>query len=138
MKHGVRHKKLNRTTSHRLAMLRNMVTSVLQHERITTTVPKAKAARPLVERVITLGKKGGVANVRLAAKTVRDRQVLEKVFGPLKERFASRAGGYTRIVRAGSRRGDATQMAILELVDRVAPVKQVDAAGDANVEKAAK
>src|SRR5258706_5802528 len=118
MEHRVGYRKLQRTTAHRLAMLRNMVTSLIQHERITTTIPRAKEARRMAERVITLGKKGGLHNVRLASQTVKDRVLLQKLFGELKERYAKRAGGYTRILRTGFRRGDATEMAILELVDR--------------------
>jgi large subunit ribosomal protein L17 len=118
MEHRVGYRKLQRTTAHRLAMLRNMVTSLITHERITTTIPRAKEARRMAERVITLGKKGGLHNVRLASRTVKDREVLQKIFGELKERYAKRAGGYTRILRTGFRRGDATEMAILELVDR--------------------
>src|SRR5262245_32928158 len=118
MEHRVGYRKLQRTTAHRLAMLRNMVTSLIEHERITTTIPRAKEARRMAERVITLGKKGGLHNVRLASRTVKDRELLKKVFGELKDRYAERAGGYTRILRTGFRRGDATEMAILELVDR--------------------
>lgn len=118
MRHKVGHRKLQRPTAHRMAMLRNMVTSLLQHERITTTVPKAKEARKMAEKVITLGKKGGVHNVRLAQRIVKDRVILEKVFGELKDRYAKRAGGYTRLMRGGFRRGDAADVAILELVDR--------------------
>lgn len=118
MRHKVAHRKLGRTTSHRRAMLRNMVTSLLEHERITTTLPKAKEARAMAEKMITLGKRGGLANVRLAARTIADREVLKKVFSDLKDRYASRQGGYTRIIRTGFRRGDAVDMAILELVDR--------------------
>ncbi|HYV48183.1 MAG TPA: 50S ribosomal protein L17 [Myxococcaceae bacterium] len=118
MRHKKGQRKLQRTTSHRLAMLSNMVTSLLQHERIETTIPKAKEARPIAERMITLGKRGGLSNVRLAARTVRSKAVLTKVFGELAKRFAERKGGYTRITRTGFRRGDAAQMAILELVDR--------------------
>jgi large subunit ribosomal protein L17 len=120
MRHRVGHRKLQKTTSHRLAMLDNMVTSLLEHEAIRTTVPKAKEARRLAERIITLGKRGGLSNVRLAERTVRSRVVLQKVFGELKERYASRPGGYTRIVRLGHRTGDAAEMALLELVDRPA------------------
>lgn len=109
-------------------MLNNMVTSLLEHERIETTLPKAKEARRLAERIITLGKRGGLSNVRLAARTVKSKEVLEKVFGPLKERYASRPGGYTRIVHLGFRRGDAADMALLELVDRPAAGEKV--AGD--------
>ena len=118
MRHGVAGRKLNRNSSHRKAMLGNMVASLLEHERIHTTVPKAKEARRLAERIITLGKKGGLHNVRLAERTLHDRKLLQKVFGELKERYASRAGGYTRIVRTGFRQGDAAEMAFLELVDR--------------------
>ena len=118
MRHRVGHRKLQKTTPHRLAMLDNMVTSLLEHEAIKTTVPKAKEARRLAERIITLGKRGGLSNVRLAERSVRSRAVLQKVFGELKERYASRPGGYTRIVRLGHRTGDAAEMALLELVDR--------------------
>ncbi|MBL8953303.1 MAG: 50S ribosomal protein L17 [Myxococcaceae bacterium] len=118
MEHRVGYRKLQRTTAHRLAMLRNMVTSLIEHERITTTIPRAKEARRMAERVITLGKKGGLHNVRLASQTVKDRALLQKLFGELKDRYAKRAGGYTRILKTGFRRGDATEMAILELVDR--------------------
>lgn len=118
MRHRVGQRKLQRSTEHRLAMLKNMVSSLLEHERIETTVPKAKEARPLAERIITLGKRGGLANVRLAERTVRNRAVLTKVFGELKERYAERPGGYTRIIRLGFRRGDNAEVAALELVDR--------------------
>jgi large subunit ribosomal protein L17 len=120
MRHKVGQRKLHRTTPHRLAMLNNMVTSLLEHEAIKTTVPKAKEARRLAERIITLGKRGGLSNVRLAERNVRSRAVLQKVFGELKERYATRPGGYTRIVRLGFRTGDAAEMALLELVDRPA------------------
>src|SRR5688572_5552881 len=120
MEHRVGYRKLQRTTAHRLAMLRNMVTSLIEHERITTTIPRAKEARRMAERVITLGKKGGLHNVRLASHTVKNRVLLQKLFGELKDRYAKRAGGYTRILRTGFRKGDATEMAILELVDRPA------------------
>ncbi len=118
MKHRVGHRKLQRDTSHRIAMLKNMVASLLEHERITTTVPKAKEARRMAERVITLGKRGGLHNVRQAERIVRNRVLLQKVFGELKTRYATRAGGYTRLMRAGFRKGDAADIAILELVDR--------------------
>ncbi len=118
MEHKVGNRKLQRTTAHRLAMLKNMVTSLIEHERITTTVPKAKEARKMAEKVITLGKKGGLHNVRLAQRIVKDRVLLEKIFGELKTRYATRQGGYTRLMRGGFRRGDAADIAILELVDR--------------------
>jgi large subunit ribosomal protein L17 len=99
-------------------MLSNMVTSLLRHEAITTTVPRAKEARRVAEKIITLGKHGGLHNVRQANRWVRDREVLQKVFGELKDRYAKRQGGYTRILRTEIRSGDAAQMALLELVDR--------------------
>lgn len=120
MRHKVGQRKLHRTTSHRLAMLNNMVTSLLEHQAIRTTLPKAKEARKMAERIITLGKRGGLSNVRLAAKTVKDRDVLQKVFSEYKDRYANRPGGYTRIIRLGFRKGDAAEMALLELVDRPA------------------
>jgi large subunit ribosomal protein L17 len=118
MRHKVANRKLNRTTSHRLAMLRNMVTSLLEHEAIRTTIPKAKEARPLAERIITLGKRGGLHNLRMAERMVKDKDVLRKVFTDLKDRYEKRPGGYTRIIRLGFRAGDATEVALLELVDR--------------------
>ncbi|NTX07846.1 50S ribosomal protein L17 [Myxococcus sp. CA051A] len=133
MRHKVGQRKLHRTTSHRLAMLNNMVTSLLEHQAIRTTVPKAKEARKLAERIITLGKRGGLSNVRLAARTVKDRDVLQKVFSEYKDRYATRPGGYTRIIRLGFRRGDAAEMALLELVDR--PEKKATPAADAPAEE---
>lgn len=118
MRHGVAGRKLNRTTSHRKAMLGNMVQSLLEHERIHTTVPKAKEARKIAEKIITLGKKGGLHNVRLAERMIKNRPLLQKVFGELKDRYAARNGGYTRIIRTGFRVGDAAETAFLELVDR--------------------
>lgn len=117
MRHGVAGRKLSRTSAHREAMIDNMVTSLLRHERIRTTVPKAKEARKAAEKVITLGKKGSLHNRRNAAKVVNDKDVLSKLFGPLAERFAARSGGYTRIIRLGNRLGDNAEMAFLELVD---------------------
>ena len=137
MRHGVAGRKLNRTTSHRKAMLGNMVASLLEHERIHTTVPKAKEARRLAERIITLGKKGGLHNVRLAERTIRDRKLLQKVFGELKDRFAARPGGYTRIVRTGFRQGDAAEMAFLELVERAERPSEEPEAKDAGKKKKA-
>jgi large subunit ribosomal protein L17 len=126
MRHRVGHRKLQKTTPHRLAMLDNMVTSLLEHEAIKTTVPKAKEARRLAERIITLGKRGGLSNVRLAERNVRNRAVLQKVFGELKDRYATRPGGYTRIIRLGFRTGDAAEMALLELVDRPAKAEKAE------------
>jgi large subunit ribosomal protein L17 len=128
MRHHVAKRKLNRTTSHRMAMLRNMVTSLLQHEAIRTTVPKAKEARSIAEKIITLGKHGGLHNIRLAERTVKDKDVLSKVFSELKDRYQKRPGGYTRITRLGYRAGDAVEVALLELVDR--PEKPAAAEGE--------
>src|SRR5215469_2006532 len=124
MRHRVAFRKLNRTSSHRLAMLGNMVCSLLEHEAIQTTLPKAKEARRVAERIITLGKRGGLDNVRRAARTIRDKSLLRKVFGDLKDRYAERPGGYTRIVRLGYRPGDSAEVALLELVDRVVEEKE--------------
>jgi len=135
MRHRNGQKKMQRNTSHRLAMLNNMVTSLLEHEAIRTTLPKAKEARKMAERIITLGKRGGLGNVRLAAKTVKDRVVLQKVFSEFKERYATRPGGYTRIVKLGFRRGDAAEMALLELVDR--PAKAAPSGEEKPAEKKA-
>lgn len=122
MRHLVGHRKLQRDTAHRLAMLNNMVTSLVEHGAIKTTLPKAKEARKLAEKIITLGKKGGLHNIRLAGRVVKNRELLQKIFGEYAERYANRPGGYTRIVKLGFRRGDAAEMALLELVDRPAKV----------------
>ena len=137
MRHKVGQRKLHRTTSHRLAMLNNMVTSLLEHQAIKTTLPKAKEARKMAERIITLGKRGGLSNVRLASKVVKNKDVLQKVFSEYKDRYATRPGGYTRIVKLGFRRGDAAEMALLELVDRPAkPAKGTEATEQSTEETA--
>lgn len=115
-KHGMR--KLNRTTSHRLAMFRNMAVSLLRHEAIKTTLPKAKELRRVVEPLITLGKKDSLANKRLAFNRLRDREMVVKLFGELGARYANRNGGYLRILKMGFRVGDNAPMAYVELVDR--------------------
>jgi large subunit ribosomal protein L17 len=115
-RHGLR--KLNRTSSHRLAMLRNMANSLLQHEAIKTTVPKAKELRRVVEPLITLAKTPSLANRRLAFDRTRDRQIVTKLFNVLGPRYQTRPGGYTRILRMGFRVGDNAPMAFVELVDR--------------------
>lgn len=117
-RHGLR--KLNRTSSHRQAMLRNMANSLLRHEAIKTTLPKAKELRRVVEPLITLGKKPNLANRRLAFNRLRDREMVLKVFDELGPRYASRNGGYLRILKFGFRVGDNAPMAILELMDRSA------------------
>jgi len=106
MRHMKRGRKLNRTNSHRKAMFRNMVTSLLEHERIQTTLPKAKELRGIVDRMITYGKKGTLHHRRLAARYVRNQDALSLLFGEYAERFADRAGGYTRILKLGWRKGD--------------------------------
>ena len=118
MRHGNGLRKLNRTSSHRQAMLRNMMNSLLTHEAIKTTVPKAKTLRKVVEPMITLAKKDSVANRRLAFDRLRDRDVVTKLFNELGPRFAARPGGYTRILKMGFRVGDNAPMAFVELVDR--------------------
>ena len=118
MRHGHGLRKLNHTSSHRLAMLRNMMNSLLTHETIKTTVPKAKELRRVVEPMITLAKTATVANRRLAFNRLRDRDVVVKLFDELGPRFANRPGGYTRILKMGFRAGDNAPMALVELVDR--------------------
>ncbi|MBU3599955.1 MAG: ribosomal protein [Pseudomonadota bacterium] len=118
MRHGNGLRKLNRTSSHRLAMLRNMSNSLLQHEVIKTTLPKAKELRRVVEPLITLGKKDNLANRRLAFDRLRDREMVTKLFTELGPRFATRPGGYLRILKFGFRVGDNAPMALVELLDR--------------------
>ncbi|WP_207005408.1 50S ribosomal protein L17 [Trinickia mobilis] len=120
-RHGLR--KLNRTSSHRLAMLRNMSNSLIEHEVIKTTVPKAKELRKVVEPLITLGKKPSLANRRLAFNRLRDRDSVTKLFDVLGPRFANRPGGYLRILKFGFRVGDNAPMALVELLDRPEPVE---------------
>lgn len=118
MRHGLKLRKLNRTSSHRLAMLRNMMNSLIAHEAIKTTLPKAKELRRSVEPMITLAKKDTVANRRLAFSRLRNRDSVTKLFTQLGPRFATRPGGYTRILKMGFRNGDNAPMAFIELLDR--------------------
>ena len=118
MRHRLGLRKLNRTSSHRLAMLRNMTNSLLLHEAIKTTLPKAKELRRVVEPMITLGKKPSLANRRLAFNRLRDRDMVVKLFGELGPRYANRNGGYLRILKYGFRDGDNAPMALVELLDR--------------------
>ena len=120
MRHGHGLRKLNRTTSHRLAMLRNMTNSLLRHETITTTLPKAKELRRVVEPMITLGKTPSVANRRLAFNRLRDRDIVSKLFDELGPRYAKRNGGYLRILRSGLRKGDNAPLALVSLLDQPA------------------
>jgi len=132
MRHRLGLRKLNRTSSHRLAMLRNMTNSLLRHEVITTTLPKAKELRRVVEPMITLGKEATLANRRLAFDRLRDRDIVTKLFGELGPRYAKRNGGYLRILKFGFRKGDNAPMALVELLDR-----PESAEGDVPAEKAA-
>jgi large subunit ribosomal protein L17 len=124
MRHGNGPRKLNRTTSHRLAMLRNMCNSLLRHEAIKTTLPKAKELRSVVEPLITLGKTPTLANRRLAFNRTRDRDVVAKLFDELGPRYQARPGGYTRILKMGFRVGDNAPMAYVELLDRPEPAAE--------------
>jgi large subunit ribosomal protein L17 len=126
MRHGVSGRKLGVTSSHRVAMLRSMATSLIKHEQITTTLPKAKELRPYVERIITLGKRGDLHARRQAYAQIRDEKVVDKLFTTIAERYRTRAGGYTRVLKAGMRYGDAADMGIIELVDRDPAAKGQD------------
>ncbi len=123
MKHRIVGRRLDRTTEHRTAMLKNMATSLFRHEKITTTTPKAKELKRYSERLITLAKKGSPHARRQAHVEIRDVEVLNKLFGTLGPRFASRSGGYTRLVRVGRRAGDNAEMAVVELVERTKAVE---------------
>jgi len=118
MRHRLSGRKLNRTSSHRRAMFRNMTVSLLKHEQITTTLPKAKELRRIADRMVTLGKRGNLHARRQAASYLRDEAVVQKLFGPLADRYQQRPGGYTRVLKAGFRFGDNAPMAVIELVER--------------------
>lgn len=140
MRHNQVGRKLGRTTSHRTALLRNLATSLFAHERITTTVEKAKELRPFAEKLITLAKKESLHARRLVLRDIKDQDVVKKLFDKIGVRFATRPGGYTRIVRTVNRRGDNAELAIIELVDAtVAPKtkKKAAPAGKKKVDKAA-
>ncbi|WP_242346382.1 50S ribosomal protein L17 [Anaeromyxobacter terrae] len=136
MKHRVVGRRLDRTTEHRTAMLRNMVTSLFRHERIVTTTPKAKELKRFADKVITLAKRGSAHHRRLANREIKDVEVLNKLFDALAGRFKTRPGGYTRIVRVGRRAGDNADMAVIELLDR-APAEAEGGEGEGE-KKAAK
>lgn len=123
MRHGMQGRKLNRTSSHRKAMFANMAVSLLTHEQIKTTLPKAKDLRPYVEKLITLGKRGDLHARRQAISILRDDKVVAKLFGEIADRYKERSGGYTRVLKAGFRYGDAAPVAVIELVDRNADAK---------------
>ena len=126
MRHNVRGRKLNRTPAHRKMLYRNLVTSLFKHERIQTTVPKAKEARIVAEKLITFAKKGDLHSRRMAARKLTEPAILQKLFEEIGPRFAERSGGYTRIMRMGPRKGDNAEMAILELVDSTVRPKITD------------
>ena len=126
MKHNIVHKKLNRTSSHRKALLMNLSNALLKHEQITTTLPKAKALKPFVEKIITLGKKGDLQARRKTVSILQDEKNTKKVFDIFAERYKERGGGYTRIVKLGHRLGDNASTAVIELVDRDLEAKGKD------------
>jgi large subunit ribosomal protein L17 len=126
MRHRKAHRKLNKTSSHRKAMFRNMAAGLIKHEQILTTLPKAKELQPYVEKLITLAKRGGLSNRRLAMSRMMDETQLKKLFDILGERYADREGGYSRIIKAGYRASDASPMAVIELVDRDEDAKGQD------------
>lgn len=119
MRHGISGRKLNRTSSHRKALFKNLSNCLLKHEQIKTTLPKAKELKPFVEKIITLGKNGDLHNRRRAISILGDLEVVDKLFSDIAKRYANRNGGYTRVMKFGFRTGDAAPMAIIELVDRV-------------------
>ena len=126
MKHNIKNKKLNKTSSHRKAMLMNMSNALIKHEQITTTLAKAKELRRFVEKIITLGKKGDLLSRRKTISTLQDNKMSKKVFDVLSNRYKNRAGGYTRIVKLGNRFGDNSPIAVIELVDRDENAKGLD------------
>ena len=126
MKHNINHRKLNRTSSHRKALLMNLSNALIKHEQITTTLPKAKELRPFVEKIITLGKKGGMNERRKARTILQDDDTSKKVFDVIAQRYKDRNGGYTRIVKLGNRYGDNAPIAVIELVDRDIEAKGKD------------
>ena len=137
MRHRKQGRRLNRTSAHRTAMFRNMAASLIKHEQIETTLPKAKELRRVVDRLITLGKRGDLHARRQALTSIPDMMLIDKLFTTLAERYADRSGGYTRVLRKGRRYGDAAEMAFIELVDRDQDAKGLDsgpAPGDSDEE----
>ena len=126
MRHGLGHKKLNRTSEHRKALLKNMLNSLIKYEQITTTLPKAKFLKPQAEKIITLGKKDSLQNTKLLISKLQDTNSANKVKKTLSKRYLNRKGGYTRIIKAGFRYGDKAPMAVIEFVDRDVEAKKVD------------
>ena len=126
MRHGVGYKKLNRTSEHRKALLKNMLNSLIKYEQITTTLPKAKFLKPQADKIITLGKKDSLQNTKLLISKLQDTKSTNKVKKTLSKRYLNRKGGYTRIIKAGFRYGDKAPMAVIEFVDRDVEAKKVD------------
>ena len=126
MRHGVGYKKLNRTSEHRKALLKNMLNSLIKYEQITTTLPKARFLKPQADKIITLGKKESLQNTKLLISKLQDKNSANKVKKTLSKRYLNRKGGYTRIVKAGFRYGDKAPMAVIEFVDRDVEAKKVD------------
>ena len=126
MKHNISHRKLNRTSSHRKALLMNLSNALLKHEQITTTLPKAKELRPFVEKIISLGKKGDLHSRRKANSLLKDEKNIKRIFEVFSKRYQDRNGGYTRIIKLGNRYGDNAPTAVIELVDRDTEVKGKD------------
>ena len=137
MRHAVAGRKLNRTSEHRKAMFANMIVALLKHEQIKTTLPKAKDLRPLAEKMITLGKRGGLHAKRQAFSALQNEEIVRKLFSTLAERYKTRNGGYARIIKAGFRYGDMAPMAVIELVDRDLEAKGQDSGPDTSVEEEA-
>tara|TARA_B100001123_G_scaffold160458_1_gene185374 strand:+ start:298 stop:735 length:438 start_codon:yes stop_codon:yes gene_type:complete len=140
MRHGLAHKKLNRTSEHRKALLKNMLNSLIKYEQITTTLPKAKFLKPQADKIITLGKKNTLQNTKILISKLQDKVTTNKVKKTLSKRYLNRKGGYTRIIKAGFRYGDKAPMAVIEFVDRDVEAKKVDrkkkeSTKDAKVEK---
>jgi len=135
MRHAMRHRKLGRTSSHREALFRNQLQSLVVSERIITTLPKAKELRPIAEKVITRGKHGGVDDRRWALRWLLDRELVKKLFDDIAPRFAERPGGYLRIVKLGPRQGDGAEMAVLELVEREATAAPAEAPKEPKAKK---
>ena len=133
MKHKIKGKKLNRTSSHRKALFKNMAQAIIKHEQIITTLPKAKTMKPIVDKLITLAKKGSLHAKRQAYSKLRDDKMVTKLFGTLASRYADRAGGYTRVLKAGYRYGDAAAMAVIELVDRDEDARGLDSGPVQNI-----
>ena len=137
MKHKIKGKKLNRTSSHRKALFKNMAQAIIKHEQIITTLPKAKTMKPIVDKLITLAKKGSLHARRQAFSKLRDDKMVTKLFGTLASRYADRSGGYTRVLKAGYRYGDAAAMAVIELVDRDEDARGTDSGPIQNMTESA-